>query len=155
MFERYTEKARRVIFFARYEASQFGSPYIETEHLLLGLLREDKALTNRFLRSHASIESIRKQIEGHITIREKLSTSVDLPLSTECKRVLDYAAEEAGRLSHKHVGTEHLLLVLLREEQCFAAEILHERGLHLSTVREELALTSLRREAEPSPELEG
>src|SRR6202521_5139978 len=61
MFERYTEKARRVIFFARYEASQFGSPYIETEHLLLGLLREDKALTNRFLRSHASVESIRKQ----------------------------------------------------------------------------------------------
>jgi ATP-dependent Clp protease ATP-binding subunit ClpC len=81
MFERYTEKARRVIFFARYEASQFGSPYIETEHLLLGLLREDKALTNRFLRNHASVESIRKQIEGHTTIREKVSTSVDLPLS--------------------------------------------------------------------------
>jgi ATP-dependent Clp protease ATP-binding subunit ClpC len=58
MFERYTEKARRVIFFARYEASQFGSPYIETEHLLLGLMREDKALTNRFLRS-TSVESIR------------------------------------------------------------------------------------------------
>ena len=110
MFERYTEKARRVIFFARYEASQFGSPYIETEHLLLGLLREDKALTNRFLRSHQSVESIRKQIEGHTTIREKVSTSVDLPLSNECKRVLAYAAEEAERLSHKHIGTEHLLL---------------------------------------------
>ena len=131
MFERYTEKARRVIFFARYEASQFGSPYIETEHLLLGLLREDKALTNRFLRSHASVESIRKQIEGHTTIREKVSTSVDLPLSNECKRVLAYAAEEAERLSHKHIGTEHLLLGLLREEKCFAAEILHERGLRL------------------------
>jgi ATP-dependent Clp protease ATP-binding subunit ClpC len=60
MFERYTEKARRVIFFARYEASQFGSPYIETEHLLLGLLREDKALTNRFLRQHSSVDSIRR-----------------------------------------------------------------------------------------------
>jgi ATP-dependent Clp protease ATP-binding subunit ClpC len=139
MFERYTEKARRVIFFARYEASQFGSPYIETEHLLLGLLREDKALTNRFLRSHASVESIRKQIEGHTTIREKVSTSVDLPLSNECKRVLAYAAEEAERLSHKHIGTEHLLLGLLREEKCFAAEILHERGLRLSSIREELA----------------
>jgi ATP-dependent Clp protease ATP-binding subunit ClpC len=140
MFERYTEKARRVIFFARYEASQFGSPYIETEHLLLGLLREDKALTNRFLRSHASsVESIRKQIEGHTTIREKVSTSVDLPLSNECKRVLAYAAEEAERLSHKHIGTEHLLLGLLREEKCFAAEILHERGLRLSAIREELA----------------
>jgi ATP-dependent Clp protease ATP-binding subunit ClpC len=139
MFERYTEKARRVIFFARYEASQFGSPYIETEHLLLGLIREDKALANRFLRSHAAVESIRKQIEAHTTIREKVSTSVDLPLSHECKRVLAYAAEEAERLSHKHIGTEHLLLGLLREEKCFAAEILHERGLRLSTIREELA----------------
>src|SRR5713226_7883235 len=139
MFERYTEKARRVIFFARYEASQFGSPYIETEHLLLGLLREDKALTNRFLRSHASVESIRKQIKGHTTIREKVSTSVDLPLTHECKRVLAYGAEETERLSQKHIGTEHLLLGLLREEKCFAAEILHERGLRLSAIREELA----------------
>ncbi len=139
MFERYTEKARRVIFFARYEASQFGSPYIETEHLLLGLLREDKALTNRFLRSHASIESIRKQVEGRSPIRDKVSTSVDLPLSQECKRVLAYAAEEAERLSHKHIGTEHLLLGLLREDKSFAAEILHERGLRLSTIREELS----------------
>ena len=139
MFERYTEKARRVIFFARYEASQFGSPYIETEHLLLGLIREDKALANRFLRSHSAVDSIRKQIEAHTTIREKVSTSVDLPLSHECKRVLAYAAEEAERLSHKHIGTEHLLLGLLREEKCFAAEILHERGLRLSTIREELS----------------
>jgi ATP-dependent Clp protease ATP-binding subunit ClpC len=144
MFERYTEKARRVIFFARYEASQFGSPYIETEHLLLGLLREDKALANRFLRSHAAVESIRKQIEGHTTIREKVSTSVDLPLSHECKRVLAYGAEEAERLNHKHIGTEHLLLGLLREEKCFAAEILHERGLRLSTIREELAAFAIR-----------
>jgi ATP-dependent Clp protease ATP-binding subunit ClpC len=142
MFERYTEKARRVIFFARYEASQFGSPYIETEHLLLGLLREDKALTNRFLRQHSSVDSIRKQIEGHTTIREKVSTSVDLPLSNECKRVLAYAAEEAERLSHKHIGTEHLLLGLLREEKCFAAEILHERGLKLQTIREEMQRTT-------------
>src|SRR5664280_2809293 len=127
MFERYTEKARRVIFFARYEASQFGSPYIETEHLLLGLLREDKALANRFLRAHAAVESMRKQIEGHTTIREKVSTSVDLPLSHECKRVLAYGAEEAERLNHKHIGTEHLLLGLLREEKCFAAEILCRR----------------------------
>ncbi len=138
MFERFTEKARRVIFFGRYEASQFGLPNIETEHLLLGLLREDKALTNRFLRSHASVESIRKQIEAHTTIREKIATSVDLPLSNECKRVLAYAAEEAERLGHKHIGTEHLLLGLLREEKCFAAEMLKDRGIGLEKVREEL-----------------
>jgi ATP-dependent Clp protease ATP-binding subunit ClpC len=140
MFEKYTEKARRVIFFARYEASQYGSPYIETEHLLLGLLREDKALANRFLRTHGSIESIRKEIEQRITIRERISTSVDVPLSQECKRiVMNFAIEEAERLNHKHVGTEHLLLGILREEKCFASEILQERGLRLSSLREELS----------------
>jgi ATP-dependent Clp protease ATP-binding subunit ClpC len=139
VFERYTEKARRVIFFARYEASQYGSPYIETEHLLLGLMREDKALANRFLRSHGSIESIRKEIEQRITIRERISTSVEVPLSQESKRILNYATEEAERLGHKHVGTEHLLLGILREEKCFGTEILLERGLRLSTLREELA----------------
>src|SRR6267154_2599752 len=148
MFERYTERARRVIFFARYEASQFGSTTIETEHLLLGLIREDKNLTNRFLRNHSSIESIRKEIEGRTTIREKVSTSIDLPLSNECKRILAYAAEEAERLSHKHIGTEHLLLGLLREEKCVAAEILHERGLRLSAIREELA-RSTQEKAQP------
>jgi ATP-dependent Clp protease ATP-binding subunit ClpC len=128
-----------VIFFARYEASQYGSPYIETEHLLLGLLREDKALANRFLRTHGSIESIRKEIESRITVRERISTSVEVPLSQECKRILNFAAEEAERLGHKHVGTEHLLLGVLREEKSFGAEILLERGLRLSAVREELA----------------
>ncbi len=139
MFGRYTEKARRVVFFARYEASQFGSPYIETEHLLLGLLREGKTLSNRFLRSPGAVESIRKQIEDHKMPGEKVSTSVDLPLSNESKNVLAYAAEEAERLGHKQIGTEHLLLGLLREEKCFAAEILHERGLRLSNIREALA----------------
>ena len=136
MFERYTEKARRTIFFARYEASQFGSPYIEAEHLLLGLLREDKSLANRFLRSHA--ESIREQIERHTAPGEKVPTSVDLPLSHECKRVLAYGAEEAERLNHMHIGTEHLLLGLLREEKCFAARLLHEQGLTLNSVREQV-----------------
>src|SRR5271154_6517540 len=138
MFERYTEKARRVIFFARYEACQYGSHYIETEHLLLGLLREDKALANRFLRVSGSIESIRKEIESRITMRERISTSVDVPLSVECKRILNFAAEEAERLGHKHIGTEHLLLGILREEKSFASEILQERNLRLSTVREDL-----------------
>ncbi len=71
MFEKYTEKARRVIFFARYEASQFGSPYIETEHLLLGVLREDRTLSHRFLRGPEPVEDIRKQIEANTVVREK------------------------------------------------------------------------------------
>jgi ATP-dependent Clp protease ATP-binding subunit ClpC len=138
MFERYTEKARRAVFFARFEASQFGSPQIETEHLLLGLLREDKSLVAR-LPSPASTESIRKQIEARTTIREKVSTSVDLPLSLECKQALAYAEEEAQQLSHEYIGTEHMLLGLLREEKCFAAEILQAFGLRLPTIREELS----------------
>src|ERR1700722_6796590 len=136
MFEHYTEKARRTIFFARYEASLFGSPYIEAEYLLLGLLREDKALANRFLRSDSSVESIRKQIERHTVPREKVSTSVDLPLSQECKRALAYGAEEAERLNHKPIDTEHLLLGLLREKKCFAAQLLNEQGLTLDSARE-------------------
>src|ERR1051326_510555 len=153
MFERYTEKARRVIFFARYEASQFGSPYIETEHILLGLLREDKALTNRFLRGYASVEDIRQQIDQPPFLVEKVPPSWDLPVSNEVTRVLAYAAEEAERLSHRHIGTEHLLLGLLREEKCFAAEIMHERGLRLATIREELA-RSTQEKAQPQRQRE-
>ena len=136
MFQRYSEKARRAVSFARDEARQFGSRYIETEHLLLGILREDKDMADRFLSSRAL--SIREQIERDTKVYEKVSTSLDSPLSNECKRVLAYAAEEAERLFHKHVGTEHLLLGLLREEKCFAAQILHEQGIGLSTIREAL-----------------
>ena len=139
MFERYTERARRVLFFARYEASQLGSISIETEHLLLGLIREGKGLTSRiFARSHLSLEGIRKDIEGRTVFREKVSTSVEIPFSTETKRVLQFAAEEADRLLHNYVGTEHLLLGILREERCVAASILVEKGMRLNTVREDI-----------------
>ncbi|MGH9388791.1 MAG: Clp protease N-terminal domain-containing protein, partial [Vicinamibacteria bacterium] len=139
MFERYTERAKRVIFFARYEAAQLGSNSIETEHLLLGLIREGKGLTSRiFAKSHLSMESIRKEIEGRIVIRDQVSTSVEIPLSPESKRVLTFAAEEAERLVHNYIGTEHILLGILREEKSVAATILHERGLRINTVREDI-----------------
>jgi ATP-dependent Clp protease ATP-binding subunit ClpC len=139
MFERYTERARRVLFFARYEASQLGSVSIETEHLLLGLIREGKGLTSRiFARSHLSLETIRKEIEGRTVFREKVSTSVEIPFSAETKRVLQYAAEEADRLLHNYIGTEHLLLGILREERSVAATILMEKGMRLSAVREDI-----------------
>jgi ATP-dependent Clp protease ATP-binding subunit ClpC len=139
MFERYTERARRVLFFARYEASQLGSISIETEHLLLGLIREGKGLTSRiFARSHLSLENIRKEIEGRTVFREKVSTSVEIPFSAETKRVLGFAAEEADRLLHNYLGTEHLLLGILREERSVAASILMEKGMRLHTVREDI-----------------
>jgi ATP-dependent Clp protease ATP-binding subunit ClpC len=139
MFERYTERARRVLFFARYEATQLGSTSIETEHLLLGLIREGKGLTSRiFARSHLSLESIRKEIEGRTVFREKVQTSVEIPFSAETKRVLQFAAEEADRLLHTYIGTEHLLLGILREERSAAASILYEKGMRLASVREDI-----------------
>jgi len=143
MFERYTEKARRVIFFARYEASQYGSPYIETEHLLLGLLREDRALAKKFLGEVNSEEGIRAEIEKHITPRERLSTSVEVPLTLESKKIMNLAAEEADRLGHRHIGTEHVLLGLLRVEGgSLAGEILRARGVRVATLREQVAKVS-------------
>jgi ATP-dependent Clp protease ATP-binding subunit ClpC len=138
MFERYTEGARRIIFFARYEASQYCSPTIETEHLLLGVIRQDRNVTVRFLGDVASAD-VRKQIEALKTIRDKTSTSIDLPLSSECKRILAYAAEEAVRLNQQHIGAEHLFLGILREANCTAAQILSRRGLELARVRQDLA----------------
>jgi ATP-dependent Clp protease ATP-binding subunit ClpC len=139
MFERYTERARRVVFFARYEASQLGSGAIETEHLLLGLIREGKGLTSRlFAKSRLSMEQIRKDVEGRSPSREKVPTSLEIPLSNESKRVLAHAAEEAERMLHNYIGTEHILLGLMREEKGAAAAILGERGMRLAGVREDI-----------------
>lgn len=134
MFERYTEKARRVIFWARYEASQYGSPFIETEHLLLGLLRED-VLPGGF----ETKTTIRSEIEKQIVRRERTSTSVEIPLTEDSKKVLNKAAEEAERLAQRQVSTEHLLLGLLHAEGSLAAQILKARGLKLTTLREDLS----------------
>jgi ATP-dependent Clp protease ATP-binding subunit ClpC len=139
MFERYTEKARRVIFFARYEASQFGRSYIQSEHLLLGLLREDKLLAGLLAASHHSITSIREEIERRAPFLGGVSdTSAVMPFSDECKRILAYAEEEAERRTSKHIGTEHLLLGLLREENPLGSRILQERGVSFSDIRDEL-----------------
>ncbi|MFI5114635.1 MAG: Clp protease N-terminal domain-containing protein [Terriglobales bacterium] len=133
MFERYTEKARRAIFFALYEARHYGSPRIETEHILLGILREYHELAQ--LLPPGSAEAIRKQIDARTPPLQSVSTSVDLPLSNESKRVLASGAEEAERLGNRHIGTEHLLLGMLREESCIAAELLRQSGLTLQQLR--------------------
>jgi ATP-dependent Clp protease ATP-binding subunit ClpC len=145
MFEKYTETARKVVFVARYEASRFGSENVETEHLLLGILRTEGPLVLRLLKGPEKIGSIREQVEKQFPRREKISTSVDFPLSLACKRVLAYGAEEAERLNQKHIAPEHLLLGLLRDEKCVASKILIKAGLSASQLREEairLASTS-------------
>jgi Clp amino terminal domain, pathogenicity island component len=140
MFERYTEKARRVIFFARYEASQFGSEYIEPEHLLLGLLRDDRALFVRFLpkMAHLTVQDLQDEVSGKTIRKSKVTTSVDLPLSQGSKYVLAYAAEEADRLNHRHIGTEHLLLGLMREAKAPGAQLLRRYGAELSDLRKKI-----------------
>ena len=139
MFERYTEKARRVIFFARYDASQYGSYYIDTEHLLLGLMRENSPLLSNRMGSGISAHAIQQEIEKQIQCGERFSTAVEVPLCVESKRVLNFAAEEAERLGQRHVGSEHLLLGLLREENALAAVTLRRHGAHLAEIRLKLA----------------
>ena len=166
MFDRYSEKARRAIFFARYEATRFNSPMVESEHLLLGIMREDKALMRNLITppdlidsihtqieartpvqheiaivslpeiskelakgSPPSFEFVRKLIEANPAIHDQTAKGVNLPLSDECKNAMNAAEGEANRLNSKHVGTEHLVLGILREDKCFAAKLLRDRGV--------------------------
>jgi ATP-dependent Clp protease ATP-binding subunit ClpC len=122
-----------VIFFGRYEASNYGSPVIDTEHLLLGLLREDARVTTML--PAGTPEAIRAQIDARTEIRQKIPTSVDLPLSNASKRALAYGAEEAERLNHRHIGTERLFLGPLREQNCLAAKLLEPFGVKLEQLR--------------------
>ena len=141
MFERYTEKARRAIFFARYEALQYGSHYISPEHILLGLMREDKTVSARFFpfRNSLTVEAVRREVEERIVFRERIPQSAELHLAPETKRILAFANEESRQLQNRHIGPEHLLLGLVREERSIAAEILYQFGLRLQDVREEVA----------------
>jgi ATP-dependent Clp protease ATP-binding subunit ClpC len=136
MFERLTAQARRVLFFARYEASELGSIVIDTEHLLLGLIRECKGPTNRlFADAGIALDDIRDEVLRRVGVRTKISTSVEIPFGAAAKRVLEHTAEEAARLLHDYIGTEHLLLGLLHEQGCVAADVLTSRGLRLDGVR--------------------
>ena len=140
MFERFTEKARRAVFFARYEASQHGTPYIETPSFLLGIAREDKDLMARLLpagadgllRLIADVEALFPKFSG------KISTSVDLPLNQVARRALNCAAEEAERRHHRAIEPLHLLWGLLTaggpETAC-----LNSHGITLEAVNRDLA----------------
>jgi hypothetical protein len=146
MFERYTEKALRVIFFARYEASQYGSPEIDAEHLLLGLIREYKALYR--LLPKTDLQSVRQRVDDRYPKRPSIPTNIDLPLSDAGKRVLKHAADEADLLAHRHIGTEHLFLGLLDEEGCFAATVMRDGGADTAGMRLQLA-ESARQQSAP------
>jgi uncharacterized protein (TIGR03435 family) len=151
MFNRFNSRARQVLFYARSQVSQLGSSAVEPEHILLGMLDEGKGLGSRILaRAGGTLDDFRSDIVGRLTRRETISESDDIPFSVSCERVLQYAAEEADRLLHNAIGTEHLLLGLLREEHGVAADVLAARGLRIEAVRE--AIVKLRNSSEqPEP----
>jgi uncharacterized protein (TIGR03435 family) len=153
MLNRFTLRALQVLFYARSEVSQLGSSVIDPEHILLGVLDEGKGLGSRILaRTGGALDDFRSDIVRHLTSREKVPESDEIPFSASCERVLQYAAEEADRLLHNYIGTEHLLLGLLREERSVAAEVLAARGLRIEAVRE--AIVELLSRGE-QPELPG
>jgi ATP-dependent Clp protease ATP-binding subunit ClpC len=123
MFELYSERARRAVFFALREAHGFHSPWIMTEHLLLGILREDLSIAAQLLKRLAP--------PSH----ERISADGDLPLSEDTKRALLFAAEEYEALHHKIIDTPHLVLGLLRTEECTAAKLLGEHGMDYQRYR--------------------
>jgi len=140
MFERYNEEARRALFFARYESSQYGALTIAPEHLLLGILRETGPLVERILSTVPdTIEAIRKSVADRIQRQEQVPASVEIPFSPATKRALQFGAEESDRLLHNFIGPEHLLLGLLREGDSVAASVLRDRGLPLDEVRQRVA----------------
>jgi ATP-dependent Clp protease ATP-binding subunit ClpC len=152
MFERYTDRARRVIFFARYEASALGSSSIEPEHLLLGLLREGGGIVGTILqRSRITHDVVQKEVESRRAPHEPTSTSVDMPLSSEAKSALQHAADEASLVQAERIDVPHLLLGLLREPASLAAGILNSNGLRLEDVRAEVRLRAPARESPARP----
>ncbi|HEX3071401.1 MAG TPA: ATP-dependent Clp protease ATP-binding subunit [Thermoanaerobaculia bacterium] len=149
MFEKYNEKARRALFFARYEASKLGSRVIESEHILLGVLREGEEIIKEiFSRFNVKPEQIRREVEGDRLFVDRISSSAELPLSEESKKILAYAAHEAESMLHQYVGTEHLLIGILRVESSTAARILTAKGLNVYGVREETISILKEREAD-------
>jgi uncharacterized protein (TIGR03435 family) len=152
MFNRFTQRALQVLFFARSEVGQLGSSAVEPEHLFLGLLDEGTGLGSRILaRTGVAPDDFRSDIVGRLIGREKVSESEDIPFSASCDRALQYAAEEADRLLQGYIGTEHLLLGLLREERSLVAEVLAARGLRIEKVREAIVALLSRGEQAESP----
>ena len=140
MFERYSERARRTLFFARYEASQLGDHTIQVEHILLGLVRESKgAIDAIFSQWKVPPAQLRQQLEARAPRGEKFSTSIEIPFSRPTQRVLNVAAEEADRLAQPTIEPEHLLLAVVRAQDSPASQILAAYGMTAEELRKYLA----------------
>jgi len=159
MFERFTDRARKVMALANNEAQRFGHEVIGTEHILLGLVKEGTGVGANVLQAlGVDLAKVRMQVERMVKSGPEMPTMGKLPQTPRAKKVLEFSIEEARNLNHNYVGTEHLLLGLLREQEGLAAQVLMNIGLKLEEVREEvLTLLGPGMEAESSapPGLKG
>ena len=139
MFDRFTDRAKKVMSFARQEAMKFNHEYIGTEHILLGLVQEGSGVAANVLKNMSvDLEKIRHEVEKIVKTGPSMVTMGQLPFTPRAKKVLELSMEEASQLSHNYIGTEHLLLGLIRENEGIAAQVLTNLGVKLDEVREEV-----------------
>ena len=159
MFERFTDRARKVMALANQEAQRFNHEYIGTEHILLGLVKEGSGVGATVLKNlDIDLRKVRLEVEKLVKSGPDMVTMGKLPQTPRAKKVIEYAIEEARNLGHNYVGTEHLLLGLLREKDGVAAQVLMNLGLRLEEVREEvlnLLGAGVESEGGPSGEAKG
>src|SRR5213595_1891627 len=139
MYERFTDRSRKVMQLANQEAQRFNHEYIGTEHILLGLVKEGSGVAANVLKNlDIDLRKIRLEVEKIVQSGPDMVTMGKLPQTPRAKKVIEYSIEEARNLNHNYVGTEHLLLGLLREQEGVAAQVLMNLGLKLEDVREEV-----------------
>ena len=138
MFERFTERARRVVVFAQHEARGLKHNYIGTEHILLGLLREEEGLAARVLESFdITVEEVRAQVARIVGLGDEVTTG-QIPFTPRAKKVLELSLREAISLGHNYIGTEHILLGIVRENEGVAARILLDFDADAEKIRNEI-----------------
>ncbi|HTX53503.1 MAG TPA: ATP-dependent Clp protease ATP-binding subunit [Candidatus Baltobacteraceae bacterium] len=136
MFERFTERARKVIILAREEAIRLGHNFVGTEHLLLGLIREGDGLAVAILKKlNVSVSALKAEIEKVVAVGTEFSPAGEIPFTPQAKKVLEYAISEARSLSHNYIGTEHLLLGLIREGEGIASLVLRDFGVSVAAAK--------------------
>ncbi|MEN0111218.1 MAG: Clp protease N-terminal domain-containing protein, partial [Planctomycetota bacterium] len=139
MYERFTDRARKVMQLANQEAQRFNHEYIGTEHVLLGLIKEGSGVAANVLKNlDVDLRKIRLEVEKLVQSGPDMVTMGKLPQTPRAKKVIEYSMEEARNLNHNYVGTEHILLGLLREQEGVAAQVLMNLGLKLEEVRDEV-----------------
>src|SRR6185503_7796335 len=139
MFDRFTDRAKKVMNLARQEAQRFNHEYLGTEHILLGLVQEGSGVAANVLRNmNIDLAKIRTEVEKLVKTGPSMVTMGQLPFTPRAKKVLELSMEEAGNLGHNYIGTEHLLLGLIRANEGIAAQVLINLGVKLEDVREEV-----------------